>query len=165
VDTNDITGAILSEAISLHREIGPGLLESVYEALLARRLEKRGFRVHRQQPIQLQHDGVQFDEAFRADLIVQGIVIVEIKAVERINAVFARTLLTYLRLTGLPIGLLINFGGIKLMDGVKRVINTPRESGSTSEIPHGVAAHLDPCRGLPNHTGRHALLRGSTTSA
>lgn len=165
MDTNEITGAILSESISLHRDLGPGLLESVYEALLARRLQKRCFTVRRQQPIQLRYEDVEFDEAFRADLIVQDIVIVEIKSVERLNAVFARTLLTYLRLTNLPIGLLINFGGVKLMDGVKRVINTPRESGSISGIPHGVAAHLDPCRGIPNHTGTNAFLRGTAASA
>jgi GxxExxY protein len=128
VDTKDVTGVILAEAIALHRELGPGLLESVYEALLARRLQKCGFSVRRQQPIQLQFDGVRFDEAFRADLIVQDIVIVEIKCVAHLTDVFARTLLTYLRLTNLPLGLLINFGGIKLMDGVKRVINTPRDN-------------------------------------
>jgi iron complex transport system substrate-binding protein len=124
MDSDPMTRAILGAAIEVHRKYGPGLLESVYEALLARGLESRGFKVLRQQSVQL-HDGdIRFDEAFRADIIVDGRVIIEVKSVARLEPIFARQLLTYLRLTGLPLGLVINFGAVTLMEGVKRVINT-----------------------------------------
>lgn len=120
-----ITGVILEEAITIHRQYGPGLLESVYEALLARALEQRGFRIRRQQCVRLMDGDLEFEEAFRADLIIDDAVIIEIKSTTHIDPVHARQLLTYLRLTGLQLGLVINFGQPTLRQGVKRVINTP----------------------------------------
>ena len=122
-EIDHLTGAIVDEAYRLHTRIGPGLLETVYESLLARMLAERGFRVERQKPVAFQIDGVRFDEGFRADLLVEDLVIVELKAVEKLAPVHSRQLLTYLRLMELPVGLLINFGAARLNDGLKRVVN------------------------------------------
>jgi GxxExxY protein len=122
-DIDEITGAILDEALQIHRRLGPGLLESVYEAILARALERRGIAVQRQVPVRLEYDGLSFDEAFRADLIVAERVVIELKSLDSIAPVHAKQLLTYLKLLDLPVGLLINFGSDKLMDGVRRIVN------------------------------------------
>jgi iron complex transport system substrate-binding protein len=131
VNVNDLTGQILAAAVTIHTELGPGLLESVYEALLARALEKRGLRLRRQQAIRLEHDGATFEEAFRADLIVEDTVIVETKSVAKLDPVFARQLLTYLRLTGITVGLLINFGAPTLAGQTKRVVHNYKGTGPT----------------------------------
>src|SRR5262249_47874136 len=120
---DDITGAIIDAAIQIHRDLGPGLLESVYEAVLARALEKRGLRVRRQVAFRFEYDGLVFDEGFRVDLLVEDEVIVELKSVERTAPVHSKKLLTYLRLTKKRVGLLINFGGNALKDGLDRVVN------------------------------------------
>jgi iron complex transport system substrate-binding protein len=122
-ELDDITGAIVDAAVHLHRELGPGLLESVYEALLARRLEVRGFQVERQKPIRFEYHEQVFEEGFRADLLVEKLVIVELKSLERLSAVHAKQLLTYLKLTNLPVGLLINFGAATLREGLHRIVN------------------------------------------
>ena len=109
IDT--ISGDVLDVSIGLHRELGPGLLETVYETVLAGKLAQRGYAVERQLPVDIEFDGMRFDAAFRIDLLVGGQVIVEVKSVERLSAVHAKQLLTYLRLTKHPLGLLINFGG------------------------------------------------------
>jgi iron complex transport system substrate-binding protein len=98
-------------AESIHRELGPGLLESVYETVLADRLSRNGYCVDRQRPIGIEFDGIAFPAAFRIDLFIDHRLIVEIKSVERLNAAHLKQLLTYLRLTKLPVGLLINFAG------------------------------------------------------
>jgi len=100
------------------------LLESVYEALLAHDLMRQGFRVLRQQPVSLRYDGLTIDESFRVDLLIEQQLVIELKSTARSDPVFARQLLTYLRLMNLPIGLLINFGGVTLKDGLQRVINS-----------------------------------------
>jgi hypothetical protein len=107
-DLDDITGAIIDAAIEIHRDLGPGLLESVYEALLARALEKRGLHVERQTIVRFEYDGLVFDEGFRTDLLVEQQVIVELKSVERLARVHGKQLLTYLRLMNKRVGLLIN---------------------------------------------------------
>lgn len=122
-ELDDITGAIVDEAIRIHRDLGPGLLESVYEALLARALAVRGIPVERQKAIRFQYQGLVFDEAFRADLVVDNRVIVELKSVERLAPVHGKQLLTYLKLTGIPVGLLINFGAATLREGLHRIVN------------------------------------------
>ncbi len=122
-DIDDISGDVLEVALRLHRELGPGLLESVYEALLARRLEQMGYAVARQRAVDIEFDGIRFEGAFKMDLLVDHRLIVELKSVERLTAVHGKQLLTYLRLTKLPVGLLINFGGETLKEGVKRVVN------------------------------------------
>ena len=122
-DIDHVSGDVLDVALKLHRELGPGLLESVYEALLAGRLAKMGYSVSRQQAIDIEFDGVAIAGAFKLDLLVDGRLIVEIKSVERLMPVHAKQLLTYLRLSKQPVGLLINFGGETLKEGVKRLVN------------------------------------------
>jgi iron complex transport system substrate-binding protein len=122
-DTNAITGEIVDAAYGIHRRLGPGLLESVYEALLARILTERGLAVERQKPVPFEFEGLRLDEGFRVDLLVEERVVVELKSAERTNPVHAKQVLTYLRLMNLPVGLLINFGAPTLKEGLKRVIN------------------------------------------
>ena len=119
-----LTQTVIGSALRIHRELGPGLLESVYEALLAHDLMRQGFRVLRQQPVSLRYDGLTIDESFRVDLLIEQQLVIELKSTARSDPVFARQLLTYLRLMNLPIGLLINFGGVTLKDGLQRVINS-----------------------------------------
>lgn len=119
-----IAADVVDAALMLHRKIGPGLLESVYETLLAAELNQRGHRTLRQQPIDFVYNGMRFDAAFRVDLIVGSGLIVEIKSVEHVSGVHVKQLLTYLRLMEQPLGLLINFGGETLKEGLRRVVNT-----------------------------------------
>lgn len=116
-----ICTAVVDAAHVLHRDLGPGLLKAVYEILLARELRRRGFDVARQKPVPVAFDGLQWDEGFRADLLVDGRLLVEVKSVEA--PATAQALLTYLRLLRLPLGLRINFGAAKFADGVTRVVN------------------------------------------
>lgn len=122
-DLEAISGDVIEAAIALHRELGPGLLESIYEMLLASELASRGYTVERQKPIDIEFKGSRFDAAFRIDLLVEGTLLVEIKSVERLNGAHSKQLLTYLRLTNQPVGLLINFAGETLKEGLKRVVN------------------------------------------
>ena len=114
---------VLDEAFRLHTELGPGLLESVYEQVLAARLRKSGLQVETQKSIPIVVDDITIPEAFRADLVVGGKLIVELKSVEETKPVFAKQLLTYLRLSGLKLGLLLNFGAPSLKNGIERVAN------------------------------------------
>lgn len=114
---------VLDEAFRLHTELGPGLLESVYEQVLAARLRKAGLQVETQTSIPIVVDDLRIPEAFRADLVVEGKLIVELKSVEELKPVFAKQLLTYLRLSGLKLGLLLNFGTPSLVNGIERVAN------------------------------------------
>jgi GxxExxY protein len=120
---NEIGTAVVDCAVRLHQILGPGLLEIVYEVTLARELQKRGLRVERQVAVPIEYDGIRFDEGFRADLIVEGKVIIEIKSVERTNPAHKKQVLTYLRLTGMKLGYLLNFGEVLMKDGVTRTIN------------------------------------------
>lgn len=124
---NEISGIVLDECIRLHREIGPGVLESVYEAVLAKRLVQRGLIVERQKVVPLAIDGEQFGEVFRIDLLVNGSVVVELKSVEELHPVHFKQVLTYLRLLKLPLGLLINFGEPTLKEGYHRIANNLRD--------------------------------------
>lgn len=127
---DDLTGAIIDASIQIHRDLGPGLLESVYESLLQRALVKRGFEVKQQQTVSFEYDGESFDEGLRVDLMVENAVVVELKSVEKLSPVHSKQLLTYLRLLNLPVGLLINFGAPTLKEGLHRVVNNlpPSES-------------------------------------
>jgi GxxExxY protein len=124
---NEIAREIVDAAFHLHKALGPGLLETVYEVVLGRELEKRGLRVARQQPVSISFNGLQFDEGFRADLIVENKVIVELKSVEQIAPVHKKQLLTYLRLTDKRLGLLINFGSVVIKEGISRIANGLQE--------------------------------------
>ena len=123
MNENEISKVVLDECFAIHQELGPGLLETVYEVVLARALEGRGLRVQRQASVAIEFRGLRFDEGFRADLIVEGKVLIELKSVEALKPVHGKQVLTYLRLTGMKLGLLINFGEAMLKDGIKRVAN------------------------------------------
>lgn len=123
IELDQITDAIVDTSVQIHRDLGPGLFESVYESILAPELARRGLDVPRQGSISFSYDGIEIVEAFRADLIVEGRVLVEVKSVERSASVHAKQILTYLRLTGLRVGLLLNFGEENMKKGLKRVVN------------------------------------------
>ncbi|WP_288410325.1 GxxExxY protein [uncultured Sphingomonas sp.] len=127
---DEISGDVVNVALRLHRDLGPGLLESVYEAVLAANLTEMGYAVVRQRPINIEFEGLRFEAAFRIDLIIEERLLVEIKSVERLTAVHAKQLLTYLRLTHQPVGLLINFGGATLKEGLRRLVNNYHSSAS-----------------------------------
>jgi GxxExxY protein len=120
---NEIGTIVVQEAIYIHRGLGPGLLESVYETVLERRLTKQGLDVQRQLPVQVRFEEDVFEEGFRADLIVNKKVLLELKSIEAINNVHRKQLLTYLRLTEIKLGYLLNFGEDVMKNGITRTIN------------------------------------------
>jgi GxxExxY protein len=130
---NDITGTIIETSIEVHRRLGPGLLETVYRKVLAYELRKKGFEVEEEWPIPVEWDELKLEIGFRADLLVNGVVVVEIKSVEKIATVFKKILLTYLRISDKRVGLLINFGEEVLKNGIHRIANNYVEE-STSEV-------------------------------
>jgi len=130
---NQISKIVLDAAFKVHTRTGPGLLESVYEVTLAHELRKAGLQVERQVAIPIRYDELTFDEGFRADLVVEGKVIVELKSVEQLLKVHGKQLLTQLRLSDRKLGLLINFGEVQLKNGIERVVNgLPEQSSSLS---------------------------------
>ena len=124
---NEIAKEVVDAAYKIHTQLGPGLLETVYEVALAHELNKRRLEAVRQQPIPIQYDSIKFDEGFRADIIVESKVILELKSVETVARVHKKQLLTYLRLADKRLGLLINFGDELIKDGITRVVNGLRE--------------------------------------
>lgn len=123
MDVENIATQAVDAGLRIHRDLGPGLYESVYEGVLASVLERKGFRVQRQLPISFSYEGVAFDEAFRADILVQGRLLIELKSTEKMAPIHAKQLLTYLRIMDLPLGLLMNFGQETFAAGLKRVAN------------------------------------------
>jgi GxxExxY protein len=128
MEENAIAREIVDAAFKVHTTLGPGLLESVYEVVLAKELERRGLNVERQRPVPVRYDDLLFDEGFRADLIVEDKVIIELKSVASLVDVHKKQLLTYLRLADKRLGLLINFGGSRIKDGITRIVNGLPES-------------------------------------
>lgn len=120
---NDIAKEIVDAAYAVHTRLGPGLLETVYEVALAHELTKRGLRVRRQARVPVVYDGIKFDEGFRADLVVDDKVVVELKSVESLAPVHKKQVLTYLRLMDKRLGLLVNFGSALIKDGISRIVN------------------------------------------
>ena len=120
---NEIGKIVVDAAVAVHRELGPGLLESVYEVTLAFELEQRGLAVKRQVPVDIQYKRMKFDEAFRADLLVEEKVVIELKSVEQVSQAHKKQLLTYLRLTGCKLGFLLNFGEALMKRGITRTVN------------------------------------------
>lgn len=120
---NEIATRILNSAFHGHRALGPGLLETVYEVILARDLERRGLTVVRQMVVPIRFENLSFDEGFRADLLVNGMVMIELKSVEKLQSAHSKQLMTYLKLSGLKLGLLMNFNEALLKDGIKRIVN------------------------------------------
>ena len=131
MNTNEITGAIVDAAMKVHTALGPGMLESVYEKCLKHELTKRGFRVQSPMWLPVIYDGVQMEGAYKMDLLVEGAVIVELKVVEQVLEVHKAQLLSYLKLGGKQVGLLINFNVVHLRDGIKRLVNRFESSASS----------------------------------
>ena len=123
MEIDEISSAVIDECIAIHRELGPGLFENVYEAVLAGRLEARGLKVARQFPVAVVFDGQKFDPAFRVDILVEERLVLEIKSVEQLSKAHAKQLLTYLRLLKQPVGLLLNFSGATMKDGIRKLVN------------------------------------------
>lgn len=123
MNENEIAKVVVDAAFKVHTSLGPGLLESVYETVLAVELRRRGLRVERQVSIAIEYEDLRFDDAFRADLIVEELVIVELKSIEAVRPVHGKQLLTDLRLSHRKLGLLINFGAPRMKDGITRVVN------------------------------------------
>ncbi len=120
---NQITEGIIGAAIEVHRALGPGLLESAYETCLAFELAERGFKVERQKPLPVVYRGVKLECGYRLDFLVEEVVVVEVKAVDRLAPIHQAQLLSYLKISGYPVGLLINFNVKVLRDGIRRVVN------------------------------------------
>ncbi len=120
---NEIGKRIVDGAVQVHRELGPGLLETVYEIILAHELRRQGLQVERQVPVTVEYRGIRFEEGFRADLIIENKVIIELKCVERLANAHKKQLLTYLRLTDIKLGYLLNFGTALMKDGITRTVN------------------------------------------
>ena len=124
---NEIGTIVIDAAVAVHRELGPGLLESVYEIVLAYELTGRGLKVERQVSIPIHYREIKLDQGFRADLIVQGKVLIELKSVEIVNAAHRKQVQTYLRLTGIKLGYLLNFGEALMKNGITRCVNRLQE--------------------------------------
>ena len=120
---NEVSKVVVDAALTVHRALGPGLLESEYEVVLAYELRNRGLNVQRQLSIPVHYENVHFDEGFRADILVESKVIVEIKSVEMLKRVHKKQVLTYLRLANIRLGRLINFGAELIRDGITRLVN------------------------------------------
>jgi GxxExxY protein len=123
VEINDVTGQIIDAAMKVHSILGPGLLEGAYEACLCHELKNRRLQVKSQYPLPVDYDGTLVDAGYRLDLLVEDLVIVELKAVERLAAIHEAQLLTYLKLSKKKVGLLLNFNVVQMKDGIKRMVN------------------------------------------
>jgi GxxExxY protein len=135
MEPNEVTAQIVDAAYQIHTGLGPGLLEAVYEVTLAHELRKRGLRVRRQVPVPIEFDGLQFDEGFRMDLLVEESIIVEIKSVEKNHPLHPKQLRTHLVLAKLQLGLALNFGLERMKDGITRIVNgVPEPPSATDEV-------------------------------
>jgi GxxExxY protein len=126
-DIEELARIAIDCSFHIHKELGPGLLESVYEMLLAERLSRSGYMVERQKLLPVEFDGLKLPEGYRVDLLVDGKLIIEVKSVERIAPVHSKQLLTYIRLARQPVGLLMNFGGATFREGLQRIVNGPAD--------------------------------------
>jgi GxxExxY protein len=134
VTENELSKDIVDAAIKIHRALGAGLLESVYEVVLAHELESRGMSVRRQVPIAIDYNGIVFEEGFKADVIINNKVILELKSVEEIKPVHKKQLQTYLKLTGCKLGFLLNFNTSLMKDGITRCVNGLKEENQKSPL-------------------------------
>jgi GxxExxY protein len=132
--TDEITGIIIDTSLKIHKELGPGLLESVYEAVLAKMLTDQGLFVETQKPVDFEYNGIRFSEGFRCDLLVNNSVVVELKSCEKIAPVHQKQLQTYLRLMNKKVGLLINFGAATLKEGLQRIVNNYSPESSMLDV-------------------------------
>ena len=120
---DEVSAIVVDECIAIHRELGPGLFEVVYESILAGTLEARGLKIARQVPVPLVFDSKTFEASFRIDIPVDDRLVVEIKAVDQLSKAHAKQLLTYLRILKLPVGLLLNFSEATMKEGIRRMVN------------------------------------------
>ena len=127
---NDITGDVLDAAIKIHRRFGPGMLESIYEQLLEAELARRGHKVERQKSVSFEYDGMLLENAFRVDLLIDDVVVVELKATEQMKPVFAKQVKTYLVAMNLQVGVVLNFGMATIKEGFIRVVNGFKDNNS-----------------------------------
>lgn len=123
MDIEEIAKEIVDASFKIHKDLGPGLMENVYESILEKSLTKKGFFVERQKPVIFEYDGITFNDGFRVDLLVERSIVLELKSIEILAPVHAKQLLTYLKLLHLPIGFLINFGAGTMKEGLRRVVN------------------------------------------
>ena len=137
---DEITRDVIGVAMRIHSDLGPGLLETVYETILAAKLAQLGYRIDRQKPVGIQYEAMRFEAAFRIDILVEDRLILEIKSIETLGKVHAKQLLTYLRLTGLPVGLILNFGEATMKDGIRRLVNDHLDSASSASLREQIAA-------------------------
>jgi GxxExxY protein len=131
LDVEELSAIAVDCGLQVHRDLGPGMLESAYEAVLAHLLSRKGLAVERQKIIPIQYDGIVIDQGFRADLVVDGQLLIELKAVERLSSVHGRQVLTYLKFMNLPVGLLMNFSTDLFRDGLKRIVNKHAETDNS----------------------------------
>ena len=143
-DIGELARIAIDTGLGVHRALGPGLFESVYEAVLALELSRAGLSVVRQAPINLHFDGVLLGEAFRADLLVEERLVIEVKSIERLSPLHAKQLLTYLRLLDQPLGLLMNFGNETLREGLKRVVNNHGKASTRLRVNQIPAFRIEP---------------------
>jgi iron complex transport system substrate-binding protein len=134
-EIDELSGEVIDAALRIHRELGPGLLETVYETVLAGSLMRSGLKVDRQKPVDIRFDGIVFPAAFKIDILVEDRLVVEVKSVEQFGRAHGKQLLTYLRLTGQPVGLLLNFSGATMKEGIRRVVNDYRQPQVPSASP------------------------------
>lgn len=137
MELKDITGDVIDAAVKLHKKVGPGLLESVYETILAAELRRRGHKVECQKDISFDYEGMHFDKCFRLDMLVDDAVILELKSTEKMSPVYAKQLKTYLVLAGKTIGLVLNFGMATMVEGVVRMVNG-YDAGNHSSLTHSL---------------------------
>ena len=126
-DIEELARIAVDAGLHIQKELGPGLLESVYEALIAERLRRSGCEVERQKILPIQYDGIALENGYRVDLLVDGKLIIEVKSIDRLAPVHGKQLLTYIRLANQPVGLLMNFGGATFREGLQRIVNGPAD--------------------------------------
>lgn len=132
---DEVSAEVIDASIGIHRELGPGLLESVYELVMMGELDRRGLVVEGQVPVPIGYRGVRHEQAFRIDLLVERALVLEIKSVGQLNNAHLKQLLTYLRLMNQPVGLLLNFAGATMKEGIRRVVNEHRQPNEDSASP------------------------------
>ncbi len=164
---NEIGTIIIETAIAVHRELVPGLLESVYEVVLAKEIEARGLHIKRQVPVSIAYKNMEFDEGFRADIIVEKRVILELKSVEKVSATHKKQIQTYLKLTGCKLGYVLNFNGVLMKDGIIRCVNglsdqisaSLRLCGKKNNSESGRRECLAPSPHTTRHVGPHLAVQ------
>lgn len=143
-DVEELARAAIDIGLGVHKLLGPGLFESVYEAVLALELSKAGLSVVRQAPISIEYEGMPLGEGFRVDLLVEDRLVIEVKSVERLSPLYVKQVLTYLRLLESPLGLLMNFGGETFREGLKRVVNNHREPSTRLRVNQLPIIEIEP---------------------